>query len=282
MGRLFKAFFFKLSRDWTFRITLIIGAAIAIIMTLIYLFMDHIIGAEEGSYYLTGQTMLINSMSPAQNFGLAIPINLVTFVALEFSQGTIRNKIIAGHSKFRIYASLFLTGLVFCFALLITYLLICTGLGSIFGGFDLSKKLITGLLAFDIRYNWEYILKMLAICFVTYVCIVSFTVFVTTLLRHVGPCIPIVLIVIVMLYSITSVWPLASVLIEDEKLLKTIETTVAIADPLFGLSAGTTTTQAGYAAVENRVFILTIASNLIYASAFFAGGALIFSKRDVK
>ena len=42
----------------------------------------------------TGQSMLVFSMSPAQNFGIAIPINLAVFIVLEFTQGTIRNKVI--------------------------------------------------------------------------------------------------------------------------------------------------------------------------------------------
>ena len=40
MGRLFKAFFFKLSRDLTFRIVLIIGAGIAFFVTALYLMID--------------------------------------------------------------------------------------------------------------------------------------------------------------------------------------------------------------------------------------------------
>ena len=108
MKRLFKAFLFKLTRDLTFRITLIIGAGMALLMTGIYLVID-LTAATEGvlgdTKFLTGQTMLIASMSPAQNYGLAIPINVVSFICLEFTQGTIRNKIIAGNSKFKIYAS---------------------------------------------------------------------------------------------------------------------------------------------------------------------------------
>ena len=94
MGRLLKAFFFKLSRDLTFRITLIIGAGIALMMTGIYLAIDLTAASETGVSYaeysgklLTGPTMLVSSLSPAQNYGLAIPINVISFICLEFSQG---------------------------------------------------------------------------------------------------------------------------------------------------------------------------------------------------
>ena len=109
MGNLFKAFLFKLRKDLTFRITLFIGLGLAVLMTLIYLGIDLVVKALEedpSSYkfvFCTGQNLFINSLSPAQNFGIAIPINLITFTVLEFTQGTIRNKIIAGNSKTNIY-----------------------------------------------------------------------------------------------------------------------------------------------------------------------------------
>ena len=107
MGRLFKSFFFKLSRDLTFRIILIIGAGLAFLMTGLFLLIDLGLGAYGDTFkFLTGPNMLISAFNPVDNFGLAIPICLITFVCLEFSQGIIRNKIIAGHSKFKIQSSI--------------------------------------------------------------------------------------------------------------------------------------------------------------------------------
>ena len=103
MARLMRAFFYRISKDITFKITLIVGAGMAVFMTLLYLILQSAIG--DGVKMLSGQGMLISSFSPAQNFGIAIPINLISFIYLEFSQGSIRNKIIAGHSKVKIYAS---------------------------------------------------------------------------------------------------------------------------------------------------------------------------------
>ena len=166
MGRLLKAFFFKLSRDLTFRITLIIGAVMAVAISLLYFGMqkfllDELGGGVEGVKLVCGQMMFTTSMSPVQNYGLVIPINLIIFTCLEFSQGTIRNKIIAGNSKFKIYASLYVTGLVFALSLLSVYILICTGFGAIFGGFNLKDNVfnVLGMSlsgATGVRYTVEY------------------------------------------------------------------------------------------------------------------------------
>ena len=197
MGRLFKAFLFKLTRDLTFRITLIIGAGFALLIAGLLLLVDLTAAAEGGSsHLLTGENMLALSLVPAQTYSLAIPINVAIFVCLEFTQGSIRNKIIAGNSKFTIYLSLVLSGLLFCFALITVYVLICFGLGCIFGGFDPYGEYLLG---FGTTFTPEYLIKLLVASIFVYISIVSFTVFISTTLRNIGPCIPIVIVLLLML-----------------------------------------------------------------------------------
>lgn len=112
MINIIRASIFKLFKDWTFRITLFVGLGLAALL----------IGIQAGIGQLNGQSMLLAAASPSSNFGLTVPINLVVFTVSEFTFGTIRNKIIAGHSKFKIYTGLFLTGLVFTFSLMLVYL----------------------------------------------------------------------------------------------------------------------------------------------------------------
>ena len=280
MKRLFKAFLFKLTRDLTFKITLIIGAGMALLMTGIYLAID-LTAAAEGALgdmkFLSGQTMLIASLSPAQNYGLAVPINVISFICLEFSQGTIRNKIIAGNSKFSIYVSLFISGLVFCFALIGVYVLLCFGIGCIFGGFDPN-----GLYLLGGYFSPEYIIKMIVICVLAYVSIISFTVFLATTFRNIGPCIPIVIVVIVMLTLFGSLFAGFTELIEGDALLWVFR----IFDPLYAINAGEYYQADEYApavmAITNETFISGVCSNIFYAALFFGLGALEFTKRDVK
>ena len=289
MGRLFKAFFFKLSRDLTFRIVLIIGAGIAFFVTALYLLID--LGIEglagESIKFLTGPNMLLTSLNPVDNFGLAIPICLITFTCLEFSQGTIRNKIIAGHSKFQIYASLVLSGLVLTFALLIVYTGICTLIGIVFGGFDLSNPIIILTLSISGAYAEPlYIIQMLIIAVVVYIAIVSYTVFFAALFRNIGPCIPVVIIVLMMLALGGSIVAMIGEVLESDTLVNIVK----IVDPLYVISGGGTDftyviendSAKQYVSLETGAFVANIINNLVYAAIFFVGGALIFVKRDVK
>ena len=292
MSRLFKAFLFKLSKDLTFRITLIIGGALALFITLVYLLIDATTAEAAAEYggttikYFTGPNMLFTSMSPVNNFGLALPINLITFICLEFTQGTIRNKIIAGHSKIRIYISLCLSGLVFTFALLLVYMGILVSLGTIFGGFDLTQEVMTGLLGYT-YVDVTFIMEMVLICILFYATLVFFTVFFATLFRSIGPCIPVVIVTLLILYT-------SGVMITTLAYIPEVDTegmiifTEAI-NPLYVLTGGYTTitklTEGGmdyYAQIETRTLITTCVSNLVYSGIFFVGGFLIFGKRDVK
>ena len=79
MARLLKSFYYKLFHDATFKITAIIGMGLAVILTVLYLVIDYV--AYKGQFFsCTGAYALINSFNPVQNYGLAIPINLIIFI----------------------------------------------------------------------------------------------------------------------------------------------------------------------------------------------------------
>ena len=323
MSRLLKAFFYKISKDITFRITLIVGAGVAIFMILLYLLLDLFLDTE-GMKMLTGQSMLVNSFSPAQNFGISIPINVVSFVILEFTQGTIRNKIIAGHSKFKIYASLYLSGLVLAFALLLMYVGVCTAFGAIIGGFDLNTSTMVGT-GIGAKMSAEFIIKYVILALLAYTSIVSFAVFVAALFRSMGPCIPLVMLGIFGLYFLAVIFStvlmttesivtssqqtiveanlalaketdpdkiqaynlsieLANQAIETYKptvdTLHNVENVIKCVDPLYAISSPNI--KDGVATIDNYTFFTGLGANLVYAVAFFVGGACLFKKRDVK
>ena len=281
MGRLFKAFLFKLTRDLTFRITLIIGAGFALLISGLFLAMDLMTQAVESSdRLLTGENMLSISLIPAQTYSLAVPINVAIFVCLEFTQGSIRNKIIAGNSKFNIYLSLFLSGLFFCFALMGVYVLLCFGIGCIFGGFDPNGSYFMN----GLNFTPEYLIKLLIGSIFVYISIVSFTIFIATTLRNVGPCIPIIIVLLLILsYIAPIITSINTLLGEDAEGLIWF---MRVVDPLYCTSESTFTINDDTRQIQmnilNETFISGICSNIFYAAIFFGFGALEFTKRDVK
>ena len=283
MKELFLAYLFKLRHDLTFRITLIIGGGLALLMTLLYFGLSFLLEYN----MCNGVNMLISSLSPVQNFGLAVPINLITFTVMEFNQGGIRNKIIGGHSKGQIYTSIFLNGLVFTFALMIIYVLLSFGLGSAFGA--IFDNVMPNAGSVTARYEDFYILKMIVLACFCYISIVSFTVFFATLFRNIGPAIPVIIIGLLVCYLGATI--VSAIAYDNE----TVLWVGRIVDPLYCISANESATVSAMVATETidpimlnsstvttETFVSGICSNVFYTALFFGGGILIFSKRDIK
>lgn len=285
MLRLFKAFLFRLRRDLTFRITLFIGIGMAVLMTLLYLGLQLLLSADGMQVkMLTGSSMLISSLSPAQNFGIAVPINLISFTIVEFTHGTIRNKVIAGNSKGKIYASLFLSGLIFSIALMTVYASLCTLLGTIFGGFDPDDGVgVTTSMSMGSHYSGQFIFRMILVAVVCYVSISSFAVFIATLIRQIGGAIPIVLIGVLAVYLLGTI---VSAMAAFDNSLDVLVQIVRWADPLYALSEQETimdeATGKAMTYMRDDTFIAALVNNAAYACAFFAAGFFIFRKRDIK
>ena len=304
MGNLFKAFFFKIKKDISFRIVCFIGLGFSILIPLILFLIDlgiSFIDGEGGGaithMFCNGQSLLISSWSPTQNFGLAIPINLITFTVLEFSNGTIRNKIISGYSKTKIYLGLYLTGLVYTIALISVYVLISFGLGCAFGGFDPngSTFILSSMTSGNI--NPEFIWKLIVLAILAYTVIASMTIFFSTLFRNIGPSIPVVIVLIIATSIMGTISQVLLLLGEGdggttvEQVMVGIGKFLKAINPVHSLSSFDTetvitnpetyemTTTIG---ISWTSFWTEVSNNLVYIAAFFTGGLLIFRKRDVK
>lgn len=297
MGNLFRAFFFKLKKDLTFRIALFIGIAMAVFTTLGFLLIDIIgwAGSDEPfkATFCSGNNLLVNTLNPAQNFGLVVPILLTVFTVAEYNNGIIRNKIIAGNSKTKIYFSILLSSLVFTFCLVTAYIGLCVGISSIIGGFQVNgnifstSNVITAISSLfnNVHTNGEFYLKLVVTGIFVYIFVTSMTVFFATLFRSMGPCIPIIIVLLIFMSSATMIVQIFSLENSSEVVAKTMVEVSRWLNPLFGLDAFDTIKvgeNEGVYAIENMHFAAHVACNCIYIAAFTLGGWAIFRKRDVK
>ena len=272
MGKIIKSALYKLFKDWTFRITLIVGTALALFMALIYLGIDCISGKECIGDMCNGYMFYTSSLSPTQNFGLTVPINLIVFTIGEFTCGTIRNKIVAGNKKTLIYISLVITGIIFTIALMAIYFGLTVAFGSIIGGF---KGLNPNI---EVKLLYQYPIIGLT----TYLFIVAFTIFVATSIRNLGGAMPIVIITIVFLYFLAFVPSIQAILsslgdeIVEPKLVQ------AYLNPLYGFgNLGITGVGVG-SALNVKQFIGAIVTPIYWAAIFVVLGIVVFNKKDVK
>ena len=304
MGNIFKAFLFKLKKDLSFRIIGIIGLALAVIIPTILFLIDLGISQINGDGKIvhmlcTGQSLLVSSWSPTQNFGLAIPITLITLTVLEFTNGTIRNKVISGYSKTKIYLGLYFTGLLYTLAFISLYVLVCFGLGCAFGGFNPKGELFSISSLGGGSITPDFLWKVIVLALLAYTVIATVTIFFSTLFRNIGPSIPVVIILIVLCAGMASISQVLALFGSDSenadsmaKLLSGIGKFLQAINPVHSVvvfdTKSTTevineelnyTTTIG---ISWSSFWTEVINNLIYIGAFFTGGLLLFRKRDIK
>lgn len=124
MGNLLKADFFRILKSKLTWITLGLSVGLGVFLVMIYfgigklMFMeladDMMIAQDELGYSITDARTLISSVySFSNNAGIIIPIFSGLLVGLDISNGSLRNKIISGQSRIRVYFSHLITSMVF-------------------------------------------------------------------------------------------------------------------------------------------------------------------------
>ena len=100
----------RVVKDKLFLILCIVAAVFAVVNPLLYklLFAMADMGLDLGMV-IDAKTLCFASFSPGSNLGLIMPIFAAIVLCKDFSQGTVRNKIVCGRSRTDIFLSMFLT-----------------------------------------------------------------------------------------------------------------------------------------------------------------------------
>lgn len=277
MGNVIKAAFYKLFKDKLFLATLIIGGIFAFFTILIYSVAStnkDLFGEINGSNYVFLTTPAIGSMLSV-GFGIVVPINLVVFFVGEIKNGIVRNNIIAGISRTKIYLSYFLVGLVFTYGVMMLYLGLCWGFTSIFSPF---KPELFGRV--------EFVGVYLGYIGASYIFITSFAVFVGITIKHIGGAIAITLLTIGFI-SFLSLIAMANIDYDNPG----IHNVQMWVNPLFFTSffSGIISAFAALIPGSEALFFITVEMlvagilvPLLWAGFFFGLGLFLFNFSDLK
>ena len=275
MLRILYASLYKLFRDVTFKVTLIIGISLAILTNLLYFAIAKIGDIELGSVLFSGETALINSLSPTSNFGLTVPINLVVFTIGEFTYGTIRNKIIAGHKKSSIYLSLLAIGFVFTTVLMVAYCFLSWAFGSMLGGMH-AEGVSGETIGFVILYG-----------FFAYVFIMTLSVFIASLIRSIGGSLPVIIIFLLFLGLVPTIINISAIFgSSNGNLIDYLPARIAMwIDPLFMIGLYSSNVMSMLITDTDNVTEMIVAGIVVpvYWSVIFGVlGLKLFQYRDIK
>lgn len=132
----------RVLKDKLFLVICIIGACFAIFTPLLNLVLIKILGSieleelVEIGFDFSGKMMFFSSFSLTNNFGLILPIFIIIIILKDFSHGTIRNKIICGHSRTNIFLSMFITTFITIFGCMLAEALLSLGFTLIFAPYQ--------------------------------------------------------------------------------------------------------------------------------------------------
>ncbi len=207
MKNLLKADFFRLCKDKSALVGLIISVALSIVSVVLmyvvfYLILEIPPGALDGSDsipgipVLTGEYFMKSVFQSSNNAGIVLAIVIGMIATKDFSFNTIRQKTIHGHSRTNIYLSQFITIVVYAAVVMIINAVISLALGSIFFGYSAS-----GFEASDLLY----IVYSFGMGLLMYTVIISLVLMISFFIKSTGITIVIVIglsFLLSMVYSI--------------------------------------------------------------------------------
>ncbi len=259
MKNLLRADFYRLFKNKLSLISLIIAAILPLAMTLLFLGLREMLVAldpsQEGMVEMLfgANTLIGTSFSFTNNIGIILPVFASLIILSDVNSGTIRNKIILGYSRHKIFASHFLSILAYCLVLIAVYA----------GMTALWSVIILGVQPMDAASTvYFYILGLIAFAVVSAIA----TCFALVLLNTAGS-------ILLTLALCLGLGLLVTLLTSFD--YSSYEQ-VAYFIPNFVLTIFTSKT------ITATMFLESLAGSLVFGAAFYLAGTFGFSKRDLK
>lgn len=263
-------------KDKLFLILLIIAGAFALATPLLYkgIFMlleldaESLKGMEMFGLSMDAKTMFFSSFSLSNNFGFILPIFIAIILCKDFSNGTIRNKIICGKSRTSIYFSLFITCVILICSFILFHALLTLLVSLIF--FDYQTT------AFTIK-DFGYLIASLGLEILVYVLISAIITFFIVCMKNTGLSIVMYFAVAFALIILGSITQTTIMFAEETssfsfQILEFLNTANVFANTSIGMGITYKLKELLYLIIPNVVFAITIV----------ICGLLIFRKKDLK
>ena len=183
MTRLIKSDFRKFFQDKLFIVVCILAVVFAVITPLLYLMLFSVadevdpMTQELLSGYVTAKGQFFGGFSFGNNLGLIAPLLIGIVFFKDFSYGTIRNKIISGHSRRSIFLSIFIVCTTVLFAIVLAHSLLTLGISLPF--FDYQST------PFAMHDFW-YLLESLLFEFLVYIFVGAFVSWLCATMKNLG------------------------------------------------------------------------------------------------
>ena len=216
---------------------------------------------------IDAKTLFFQSFNPANDFGLIGGILLCVILCKDFSQGTVRNKIICGKTRNQIYLANFISCVIVLCSLMVIYAFITLGVSLIF--FDYQATAFTA-------NDFGYAVVSLVFKILTFVVVSALITALSVSMKNAGLCM-VMYIAVTMVFSIVgTAFMMVQPFVSDNVFLETLLEIVVKCNVFATTVVGNGVTYS----VLDVVYI--VVSNVVFGVLFYVLGMMIFSKKDLK
>ena len=173
----------RILKDKLFMVTCILAGVFALINPLLNKLIFSLLDMEEvldGIMNVNAKSMFFSAFLPGDNLGLIMPILFAIIMCKDFSQGTVRNKIISGKSRKAIFISHLLASATIMCSLMLIHALLTLGVSLLLFPYQETAFTLN-----DLGYLMVSVLFELLI----YVAISAIVTLIATLAKNMGICI---------------------------------------------------------------------------------------------
>ena len=266
MKDLLKADLFKVRKSKIFLIFLIISVA----LPFIFAFGSYLINVIYMSYQkrqgyelyaiITGDTLIFSSVGVLQSFGIAIPICADIIIYSDTRSGILRNKVIYGVNRYKIYLSNLIIAILLNIVFITLYFLSTILFSSIFlpFGLDINGEFFLKLLISLVNGVYSFTLTACLTCFFIY------------LFNNI---VPTIILKIVIMFGIEIIYPIALFIPHSNAIylipyIANYDLSITLASAVSGDYVSS--------------FLLGGASCIVIGALLTLFGILILRKRDIK
>ncbi|MBQ9387471.1 MAG: ABC transporter permease subunit [Lachnospiraceae bacterium] len=198
MKNLIKADIYRVLKSRLSLIALILALAFPVLIVFLYVGITMISGVMQdypGGTLFSANTIIGSAFSMTNNIGMVIPAFAGILACLDYTNGTLRNKVIAGNRRAHIYFSHLIVSVLFSVIIITVYAAVTTGLSLIFFPFEWNNSTSLGLEIFYFVMNG----------IMTFTFAASFSTMLAMITRSIAPTIVFTIVFSIALPTITSI-----------------------------------------------------------------------------
>ena len=273
MTGLLKADIYRVRKNRLTLVALILALGFPVLTVLLYAGIRLAAGGGDDpalDMVLNANAIIGSVYSLTNNIGLAVPAFAGILVCTDYTNGTLRNKVIAGNRRWQIYLSHLTVAVLFSVAVITLYAAVTAGLALLFFPFakDPSVDLGKEILRFAVNGTLSFVFMA------------SFSTMLAMTLRSIAPTIIFTIVFAMLLLAVTSVIQL----VDYERYRYAVYLIPTFAGNFSSLSELNLAGLLGRTASAplDTIFAEGVLSYLFFSAVHTAIGMWVFTKRDVK